>query len=180
MLWLWTTGRLGSGQLDSGRLDARTLEFGCLDAWITDELLIITRLQPRRYCNWKLWYWNLFKKICICTCSLIIQKRTFNGWRTATVVAKLIFQKQPSRGVLRKRYSENMQQIYRRTPMPMCDLNKVALQYFIEITLRHGYSPVNFLIIFRTPFPKNTSWWLLLTFERGDDYNCSLKKKTPK
>ena len=168
MLWLWTTGRLGSGQLDSGRLDARTLEFGCLDAWITDELLIITRLQPRRYCNWKLWYW---------TCSLIIQKRTFNGWRTATVVAKLIFQKQPSRGVLRKRYSENMQQIYRRTPMPMCDLNKVALQYFIEITLRHGYSPVNFLIIFRTPFPKNTSWWLLLTFGRGDDYNCSLKKK---
>ena len=28
------------------------------------------------------------------------------------------FKKQPSRGVLRKRYSENMKQIYRRTPMP--------------------------------------------------------------
>ena len=26
---------------------------------------------------------------------------------------------------------------------------------FIEITLRHGRSPVNFLHIFRTPFPKN-------------------------
>ena len=37
------------------------------------------------------------------------------------------FQKQPSRGVLRKRCSENMQQIYRRTPMPKCDFNKVAL-----------------------------------------------------
>ena len=35
-------------------------------------------------------------------------------------------QKQPSRGVLRKRCSENMQQIYRRTPMPKCDLNEVA------------------------------------------------------
>ena len=33
---------------------------------------------------------------------------------------------------------------------------------FIEITLRHGCSPVNLLHIFRTPFPKNTSGWLLL------------------
>ena len=32
---------------------------------------------------------------------------------------------------------------------------------FIEITLRHGCSPVNFLHIFRTPFSKNTSGWLL-------------------
>ena len=35
-------------------------------------------------------------------------------------------QKQPSRGVPSKRFSENMQQIYRRTPMPKCDFNKVA------------------------------------------------------
>ena len=47
-------------------------------------------------------------------------------------------QKQPFRGVFRKRYSENMQQIYRRTPMPKSDFNKVALH------------------IFRVPFPKNT------------------------
>ena len=32
----------------------------------------------------------------------------------------------------------------------------------IEIALRHGYSHVNLLHIFRTPFPKSTSWWLLL------------------
>ena len=31
-----------------------------------------------------------------------------------------------------------------------------------EITLRHGCSPVNMLHIFRTPFSKNTSEWLLL------------------
>ena len=34
-------------------------------------------------------------------------------------------QKHPSRGVLKKRYSENMQQTYRRTPMPKFDFNKV-------------------------------------------------------
>ena len=33
------------------------------------------------------------------------------------------FPKQPSRGVLRKRCFQNMQQIYRRTPMPKCDFN---------------------------------------------------------
>ena len=32
---------------------------------------------------------------------------------------------------------------------------------FIEIALRHGCSPVNLLNIFRTPFLKNTSGWLL-------------------
>ena len=35
-------------------------------------------------------------------------------------------QKQPSRGVLRKKCSENMQQIYRRTPMAKCDFDKAA------------------------------------------------------
>ena len=29
---------------------------------------------------------------------------------------------------------------------------------FIEIALQHGCSPVNFLHIFITPFPRNTSW----------------------
>ena len=37
------------------------------------------------------------------------------------------------------------------------------LRNFIEITLPHGCSPVNLLHIFRTPFTKNTSGWLLLT-----------------
>ena len=75
------------------------------------------------------------------------------------------FHKQPSIDVLRKRCSENMQQIYRRTPMPKCDFNKVALLCnFIEITLRHGCSPVNLPHIFRRSFSKNTSGWLLLHF----------------
>ena len=36
-------------------------------------------------------------------------------------------QKQPFTGVLGKRSSENMQQIYRKTPMSKYDFNKVAL-----------------------------------------------------
>ena len=38
------------------------------------------------------------------------------------------FQKDLSRVVLRKRCSENMQQIYRRTPLPKCDFNKIEKQ----------------------------------------------------
>ena len=37
-------------------------------------------------------------------------------------------QKQPPTGVLRRRCSENIQQIYRRTPKPKSDFNKVTLQ----------------------------------------------------
>ena len=40
------------------------------------------------------------------------------------------FQKQPFRGIIRKRCSENMQQIYRRTPVPKFDFNKVTLQLY--------------------------------------------------
>ena len=42
--------------------------------------------------------------------------------------------------------------------MLKCDFNKVAL---------HGCSPVNLLHIFRTPFPRNTSRWLLLILPLG-------------
>ena len=37
---------------------------------------------------------------------------------------------------------------------------------FTEIALWHGCSPVNLLHIFRTPFPKNISEWLLLIISR--------------
>ena len=101
-------------------------------------------------------------------------------------------QRQPSRGVLKKRCSENMQQIYRRTPMPKCDFNRVALQLywnrtlvwvfcqgvistkllwnFTEIALWHGCSLVNLLHIFRTPFSKNTSGGLLLEIVNSYNY----------
>ena len=39
-------------------------------------------------------------------------------------------QKQPSIVVLRKKCSENMQQIYRRATMPKSDFNEVAKQLY--------------------------------------------------
>ena len=49
--------------------------------------------------------------------------------------------------------------------MPKCDFSKVVKQLY-EISLRHGCSPVSLLHVFRTPFPKNTSGWLLLDMEQ--------------
>ena len=80
------------------------------------------------------------------------------------------FQKQSSRSVIKKRCSENMDQIYKRTPMLKCHFNKVS-KNFIEIALRHGCSPVNWLHILRRPFLKNNSRWLLLGFV---EWSCTV------
>ena len=70
----------------------------------------------------------------------------------------LLNQKQLTRGVLSKSRSENMQQICKRTPMPKCVFNKVA----IEIEPRHGCYPVSLLHIFRTPSYNKAFGGLLL------------------
>ena len=60
-----------------------------------------------------------------------------------TTVASIkicLVQKQPPRGVPWKRCSENMQQIYRRTTIPKCDLNKVAEQLRLNWTLARVFS----------------------------------------
>ena len=44
----------------------------------------------------------------------------------------------------------------------------------IEITLRHGYSSVSLLHIFRTPFPKNTFKRLLLNIDNSNFENSKL------
>ena len=56
-------------------------------------------------------------------------------------------EKQLSIGVLRKRCSGNMLQIYRRTPMLKSHFKKVAL-----VGVLTGFSPVNLLHIFRITF----------------------------
>ena len=94
---------------------------------------------------------------------LLLRRIFWNIVRWGNLKVRICFNylhKQPFRGVLKKSCSENMQQIYRRTPTPKCDLQS----NFIEITLRHGCSPVNLLHIFRTPFLKNTSEWVPLYF----------------
>ena len=96
---------------------------------------------------------------CSCICGLQSRRNSANFLQPIKTYRSIrpVIQNQPPGDIPRKRCSEYMQQIYRRTPMSKCDFNK-----FIEITLRHGYSPVNLLHIFRTPFPKNTSERLLL------------------
>ena len=83
---------------------------------------------------------------------MVINAKMFTRalYKTATILEH--YQKQPSRGVLRKRCSENMQQVCSRAPMPKCE--KV-----------HGCSPVNLLHLFRTPLLKNTIEGLLLHYD---------------
>ena len=53
---------------------------------------------------------------------------------------------------------------YKRIPMLKCDFNKSHLLCsVIKIAPRHGCSLVNLLHSFRTPLPKSTSGWLLLS-----------------
>ena len=77
-------------------------------------------------------------------------------------------------GALRKRYSENMQHIYRRATMPKCDFDKLLCN-FIEVTFRNGCSPVNLLHIFRTTLSKNTYGEQLLNslFTQYEDHYAS-------
>ena len=79
-----------------------------------------------------------------------------SSWKVHT--SKLIFtnfvsKKQPTGCVLRKRCSETMQQIYRRKPIPECDLNKVATQLYATLLESH----------FGTGVLLNTSGGLLLS-----------------
>ena len=66
--------------------------------------------------------------------------------------------KQPSRGILKRRCSENMQQIYRRTPMSKCYFNKVAKQLYWNRTLAWVFFRK---FAARAPFLMNTSGRLL-------------------
>ena len=65
-------------------------------------------------------------------------------------------QKQPPRGVLKKRCSENMQEIYRRTRMSKCDFNKLQ-NNFIEIA-SEWVSSYNFAAYFQNIFSQEHLW----------------------
>ena len=100
-------------------------------------------------------------------CSFLLY---YYWWLLLTLRLLLIFlniQRHPSRGVIRKKCFENMQQIYRRTLMPKCDFNKVTSQFLLksyycmgllcnlmEIKLRRVSTSVNLLLIFRKNFAK--------------------------
>ena len=93
--------------------------------------------------------WSLVAGPTFLKWAVYLRHRSLVSWSTS-------LQRQPSRGVLRKKCPENMQKIYWKTPTPKCDFNNL-FNNFIEITLRHRCSPVNLLNIFRTSFLKNAS-----------------------
>ena len=103
-------------------------------------------------------------------------------------------QKQPTRGVPRKRCSENIQQIYRRTPMPKCGFNNVALRsgcfmcYLSHIFIRRGLygnrmytKPVVFSYFKRNHqdwfILKNVISILILSFSNQKWWNSLIKLK---
>ena len=94
--------------------------------------------------------------------NIISQKRqaTGNELQGLAVQEKklLTYRSSPPDMSLGKRCSKNMQQIYRRTPMPK---SKTLLKNHTLAWIFFCNS-VNLVYIFRTPFPKNTSGELIL------------------
>ena len=84
-------------------------------------------------------------------------------WVESNIIPIHKKQKHPSRGVLKKSCPENMQQIYKRAPMPI--FNKIAHRYG---------SSVNWLHFFRASLLKNTSKGLLLKKKKNKELlkNC--------
>ena len=85
-----------------------------------------------------IFYWNtvvplICNKIIINVCQIFFCKRVLLylcNYSLSWKLHELAFRKQSPRGVHWKRCSENMQQIYRTTPMAKCDFNKVVLQLY--------------------------------------------------
>ena len=75
--------------------------------------------------------------------------------------------------VLKRLWSSHSEVFFRKDVLKICSkftgehlcrrvISIKLRSNFIEIALRHGCSPVNLLHVFRTSFPRSTSWWLLL------------------
>ena len=62
------------------------------------------------------------------------------SWKVIILLTLVTIQNQPPRGFLRKSCTENMQVIYRRTPIPKCDFNKVTKQLYWNHTSTQVYS----------------------------------------
>ena len=93
---------------------------------------------------------------------MLKKKIFFFNW-LKTIWAFAGIQKKHSRGgILRNRCSENMRPIHKKYLCRSVILTKLLLCSFIDIALRHGCFPVNFLHIFRTLFkktPMEGSFW---------------------
>ena len=85
--------------------------------------------------------------------SRVINSFIFKG-KSLNSRKKFKSQSQSSRGVLRKRCFENMQQIYSRTAMPKCDFNKVAQHLYWN----HRVFSCKFAAYFQNTFSWEHLW----------------------
>ena len=86
-------------------------------------------------------------------------------------------QKQPPRGILKKRCSENVQQIYRRTTMLKCNFNKVAKQFYWNSTLAWIFS-CKFAVYFQNNFSWEHLWVATSVDLHWSCRHCTLTKNT--
>ena len=114
---------------------------------ISKNYVVILRRALHEKCPYSELFWSAFSRIwteyreirSICKYSVQMRENTDQNnseyehlssseayISEATVSCMKKLQKQPPGGVLKRRCSENMQLIYRRTPMPKYDFNKVA------------------------------------------------------
>ena len=95
----------------------------------------------------------------------VVFERKYLKYFRKEILLKFYQQKLASRGVHRK--ISVLKTCSKFTGDHPCRsvISRTLMCNFIEIALRHGYSPVNVLCIFRTPSPKNTSGRLLLCKE---------------
>ena len=104
--------------------------------------------------------WNFCSTKLLCTCIEGLKSYKINQdidvWRKLGWGIRKI-QKQPPRSVPRKKCSENMQQIYKRTPMRKCDFNKAAKQFYWNHTLAWVFS-CKFAAYFQSTFSYQHLW----------------------
>ena len=118
----WQQGRQGLDNLktDDDIINVRSRDFNKLRLFRS----ILTTPKVKITWNWKMLYNALSTKASSPRMDIMISKRHQLSSDHCQG------QKQPSRGVFIKRFSENMQPSYRRTSMPKCDFNKIALQLY--------------------------------------------------
>ena len=110
--------------------------------WIQDNIYIsnIVNTWQTKFAVAIFWFKLLYLFLSIWSCSVFNiswyhvpyfwTKHSYGAQTTLTCIS----QKQPSRGVLKKSCSENIQHIYSKTPMPNCDFSNVALQLYWKDT----------------------------------------------
>ena len=94
---------------------------------------------------------NCLKMPCNVTAAFCWAEKNWNAMSFKT------FKSSRQEVFLRKGVLKNMQQIYRRTPIPKCDFNKVALQLYWNCTLTCVFC-CKFATYFQNTFSKEDRW----------------------